>query len=239
MYVWNDLLTLPVYIQLTLHSFRLPEQINLIDAAIAAGVSRFLLADFAGDLTIPLHRAMQVNQDKVTTEEYLQRHESNISHTSIRTGPLLDLCIFRGVLINMKEQSVTFFDSGDKRFSTATISTASAAVAAVPKMGDKSKNRAFLVQDIVTTQNQLLKLGKEVTPGSEWTIKPASTAEMADNANEAFKAGLKSRIASVMQKVVGVFGSESSSDFGESDDAELGIRTMNETELKELLKKFA
>ena len=139
----------------------------------------------------------------------------------------------------MKERSITLFDSGDKRISTTTIPTASAAVVAVLKMGDKSKNRAFKVQDIVTTQNQLLKLGKEITPGSEWTVKPASTAEMAKKANEAFKADQNSRMGAVMQKAVGVFGPEYTSDFGGADNAELGIRMMDETQLKELLKKFA
>ncbi len=139
----------------------------------------------------------------------------------------------------MKERSITLFDSGDKRFSTTTLPTASAAVVAVLNMGDKSKNRAFKVQDIVTTQNQLLKLGKEVTPGAEWTVKPASTAEMAKKANEAFKVDRNSRMAVGMQRAVGVFGPEYTSDFGEADNAELGIRIMDETQLKELLNKFA
>jgi hypothetical protein len=216
----------------------LPEQTNLVDAAIAAGVSRFLPAGFAGDLTIPLHRALNINRDKVATEEYLQKHESSISHTSIRTGPLLDFCLSRGILINMKDRSMTLFDSGDKRFSTTTIATASTAIAAALKMGDKSKNRAFKVQDIVTTQNQLLNLGKEVLPGAEWAIKPASTADMARKANEAFKADPNSRTGSILQKAVGVFGEEYTSDFGASDNAELGIRMMDETQVRELLKTF-
>ena len=66
----------------------------------------------------------------------------------------------------MKERSITLFDSGDKRFSTTTMYTAGVAIVAVLKMGDNSKNRAFKVQDIVTTQNRLLELSKEVTPGA-------------------------------------------------------------------------
>ena len=139
----------------------------------------------------------------------------------------------------MKERSITLFDSGDKPFSTTTMPTASVAIVAVLKMGDKSKNRAFKVQDIVTTQNRLLELGKEVTPGAEWTVKPASTAEMAKKASEALKADPNSRMAAMMQKAVGVFGQEYTSDFGEADNAELGIRMMDEVQLKELLKKFA
>ena len=186
-----------------------------------------------------MHRALNINRDKIATEEYLQNHESSISHTSIRTGPLLDFCISRGVLINMKDRSATIFDSGDKAFSTTTIATASAAVAAVLKMGAKSKNRAFKVQDIVTTQNHLLKLGKEVLPDAEWTVKAASTADMATKVDEAFMADPNSRMGSVMQKAVGVFGAGYISDFGVSDNAELGIQTMNDIQVKEILKEFA
>lgn len=132
----------------------------------------------------------------------------------------------------MKERSIILCDSGDKRFSTTTISTAAAAVVAVLKMGDRSKNRAFKVQDIVTTQNQLLKLGKEVTPGSEWTVKPVSTAEIVKKPKEALAADPNSRLAAVLRK-------EYNSDFGGADNAELGIRMMDETQLKEMLKKLA
>ena len=117
--------------------------------------------------------------------------------------------------------------------------TAGAAIVAVLKMGDNSKNRAFKVQDIVTTQNQLLELGKDLTSGAEWTVKPASTAEMAKIASEAIKADPNSRMAAMMQKAGGVFGQEYTSDFGEANNAELGIPMMDETQLKELLKKFA
>ena len=216
----------------------MPEQTNLIDAAIAVGVSRFLPADFAGDLSIPLHRSLHINEDKVATEEYLKQRESKISHTSIRTGPLFDFCLSYGVLVNMKERSVILYDSGDKPFSTTTVATASEAVAKVLKLGEQSKNRAFRVQDIVTTQNQLLKLGKEMFPDAEWTVKPASTAELATKAEDLFKTDPNNRMAIVMQRGVAVFGPDYVSDFGAADNAELGIQTMDETQVKELLKRF-
>ena len=208
-------------------------------ASIAAGVSRFLPADFASNLTISLHRQLNINKDKVITEDCLQKHESSISHTCIGTGPLLDFCLSRDVLIHMKERSITLFDFDDKRFSTTTMPTASVAIVAVFKMVTAPKTCAFEAQDIVTTQSRLLELGKEITPGAEWTVKPGSAAEMAEKASEAFKADPNSRMAAMMQKAVGVLGQEYTSDFGEADNAELGIRVMDGTQLKEMLMKFA
>ena len=47
--------------------------------------------------------------------------------------------------------------------------------------------RAFKVQNIVTMQNQLLGLGKEVSLTAGGTVKPANIAEMAGKAVEAFQ----------------------------------------------------
>jgi hypothetical protein len=217
----------------------LPEQTNLIDAAIAAGVSRFLPADFGGDLTSPHLRTLIISRDKVATEEYLQKHESRISHTSIRTGPLIDWLLSRGVLVNMKDRSVTLHDSGDKRFSATTLTTAAAAVVAVLKMGTESQNRAFKVHEIVTSQNQLLKLAKEILPGVEWIINSASTAEMTSKSNELLKADPNSRMGLQLQQAVTIFGPQYNSVFEEPDNADLGIPMMDETQVKELLKTFA
>ena len=46
-------------------------------------------------------------------------------------------------------------------------------------------------------------------------------------------------MAAVMQKAVGVFGQEYTSDFGEAVNVELGIPMMDKTQLKGLLKKCA
>ena len=217
---------------------RITEQKNLIDAAITAGVSRFLPADFGGDLDDPRNRAMHINKDKVYIDNYLKTRESVIPHTSIRTGPLFDFCIEHGVLLNPKETSQVRFDDGEKRFSTTTVQTAANAIAASLKLGPRSANRAYLVQDFVTTQNQLLKLAQELTPGREWKIIPANTADMAAKAEAAFKEDPESRMGVLMQRAVGIFGRDAHSEYSARDDEELGIRMMTETHIKGLLEKL-
>jgi hypothetical protein len=139
----------------------------------------------------------------------------------------------------MKTRSITLFDDGNKRFSTTTLATASKAVVAALRMGDKSKNRAFRVHDLVATQNLLFKLAKEILPDAEWTVNYVSTADMGIKAEEAFKADPNGRMGAVLQKTWMVFGAESTSDFGVSDNEELGIPMMNETQVKEVLSRFA
>jgi len=62
---------------------------------------------------------------------------------------------------------------------------------------------------------------------------------MASKAEEAFKADPNGRMGVVLQKTVAVFGSEFSNDFGEADNVELGIDMMDESQVKEVLRRFA
>ena len=178
---------------------------------------------------------MYVNRTKVYVEDYVKAREPQISHISIRTGPLFDFCVERGVLVNFKECSQTRFDDGKKRFSTTTIQTAAKAVAAVLRLGDKSANRAYLVQDFVATQNQLLRLAKELTPGKEWKVVPVDTADLAVKADEALKQDPDNRMGVTMQRAVGIFGEEAFSEFPPKDNYELGIAMMDDSQIKDVL----
>lgn len=130
---------------------------------------------------------------------------------------------------------MTRFDDGEKRFSTTTTETASRAVAAVLKMGKEAENRELWVHDVVTCQNELLKLGKEIVPDAEWTVTPASTEDWARRVGEEDP---KSRMADVMMKTLAIFGRNFKSDFEQPDNEELGIGTMGENEVKEVLRRF-
>ncbi|PVH75683.1 NAD(P)-binding protein [Cadophora sp. DSE1049] len=217
----------------------LPEQTNLIDASIASSVRHFLPADFASDLETPAKRSMRVHRDKVATLNYLQARQSSISYTCIHTGPLLDYLLNIGVLVNVKSRSITLFDDGEKRFSTTTMGTAAKAIVAVLKHPEKFANREVRVHDVVTSQNQLLRLAKEIVPDEEWSVTGMDTGDCEGRAREAFKADPDSRMGIQMEKVVGVFGRDHGSDFGEADNVELGIQVMTEEQLKEVLGRFA
>jgi hypothetical protein len=138
----------------------------------------------------------------------------------------------------MKSHTMTRRGDGNKRFSTTTISTAAKAVVAVLKMGEKSKNRAFKVQDLVTSQNELLKFGKELTPGVEWKVEVQEIEEIRKGFEEANKLDPNSRLSNMLEKALAVFAPEFPADFGVGDNKELGIDIMDEGQVKEVLKRF-
>jgi hypothetical protein len=106
-------------------------------------------------------------------------------------------------------------------------------------MGKEAENREFWVHDNITSQNELLKWGKEVIPDAEWTVTPASTEDMAKKVVEASKVDPESRMVDTMFKALAIFGKELNSVFEEASNGVLGIGMMGESEVKEMLRSFA
>ncbi|KAL1605406.1 hypothetical protein SLS60_004955 [Paraconiothyrium brasiliense] len=66
----------------------LAAQIKLIDAAIAAGVERYIPSEFGSNTADPLTlEAVPLFKGKIDIQEYLKSKESEISRTIIVTGP--------------------------------------------------------------------------------------------------------------------------------------------------------
>ena len=69
-------------------------QPKLIDAAVQAGVRRFLPSEFGGDTMKDTVKELPVFSSKVPTMDMLQKlaTEGKIEWTAITTGPLFDFC---------------------------------------------------------------------------------------------------------------------------------------------------
>lgn len=68
-----------------------------LDAAVDAGVKRFILSEFATDLDHPDSRNLEVFKEKRATREYAESlaAEGKIEWTSILTGPFLDMSEYK------------------------------------------------------------------------------------------------------------------------------------------------
>ena len=65
----------------------IPTQTKLIDAAIAAGVKRFIPSEFGCDTSDPrLLEAVPIFKAKVEVQKYLKNKEKEISWTNVITG---------------------------------------------------------------------------------------------------------------------------------------------------------
>ncbi|EHK96513.1 putative Isoflavone reductase like protein IRL [Glarea lozoyensis 74030] len=81
-------------------------QKQIIDAAVKAGVKRFIPAEFAANIVT-----------------HLQAQESKgLTWTAFITGPFLDWCLLNGRMgFDVVNREAMIFDQGDQPFSTSTL----------------------------------------------------------------------------------------------------------------------
>jgi hypothetical protein len=156
----------------------LGDQNKYIDAAIAAGVKRFVPSDFGSDTTDSRNRELvPISDAKFVTAKYLKSKESEISWTAMITGPFFDWCTkigFNG--FNVADKTATIFDSGKACFSTTNLHTIAVALIKVLEKPEESKNQHVYISGFDTTQNELLALAEKIT-GTKWTVNQVSTKE--------------------------------------------------------------
>jgi len=150
-------------------------QIRLADAAVQAGVKRFIPADYGScDSSSP--RALELMPLYVTKKkvrEHLQQLEAKgLSWTSLVSGHFFDWGLTSGFLqFNLRTHQGLLFDDGDTKWSATTLSTIATAVVRILQKEDETKNRMLFIQSFCITQNELLKSLERADPEQNWKIK--------------------------------------------------------------------
>jgi nucleoside-diphosphate-sugar epimerase len=170
----------------TLGMLAMPTQTLMIDAAIAAGVKRFIPSEFGSNTYNPKSRALPVFHSKIVVQEYLEKKskETSLTYTPIVTSGFFDWGLQMGFFVNFKERKATLYDGGDRPFSVTRLSTIGAAVVGILTHPEETKNRPVYVHEAVITQNQLIKIAQEVAPGEKWETQVVSTEKLEKEANK-------------------------------------------------------
>lgn len=223
----------------TLGTPSMASQTNVIDAALAAGVKRFIPSEFGSDTTNPKVRALPVFRDKVAAEDYLSKKASEgaITYTLIFNGALLDWGMRTPFIIDLHGKSAELFDGGDRPFSATKTTTVGKAVARILSHYEETKNRPVWVQDAIVTQNQLVALGEKLT-GSKFDTKVVSTADLESSAY--VELGKESPDPNVWVSFIrrAAWAEGYGGDFKKTDNALLGLKEMTEGEIEDLVASF-
>ncbi|EIN05894.1 NAD(P)-binding protein [Punctularia strigosozonata HHB-11173 SS5] len=145
-------------------------QKKIIDAAVAAGVQRFLPSEFGNDLQQPAVRALPVYASKVEVQEYLEKASatSSLTYAVVNCGPFLNCGIYTGFLLgSMKERKVEIYEGGAKKLSATTLATVGKGVVGVLRHLEETKNRTVYFHDAAISQSQIVDIAKELAPGEE------------------------------------------------------------------------
>lgn len=211
----------------------------LIDASVAAGVRRFIPAEFGMDSQNPLCVVLPVCAPKADTQKYLKEKVSltpSFSYTGIANGLFLDWGLKTGFILNPSSHTATLYNDGDVPFSTTTIADIAKAILGVIKNQDQTANRILYIHSTVTTQNKLIEYAKDID-GKDWYTISKDTDDI-------MQEGVKNMISDVQMAMDGfcicaMWNTDYGCDFSSHLDNDLlELKMMNEDELRALVGSF-
>jgi putative NADH-flavin reductase len=215
------------------------EQPALIDAAIAAGVQRFIPSEFGSNIIgNDKVRALPVFAGKLKTQEYLRAKQDKISHTFLINGLFLDWGLSIGWLANLKGKT-DINDNGDSVHSFTLLADIAKAVAGILKHPEETKNRGVYVQSAALSQNQVLEIAQKVKPEFKAETQQVDLAEVEKNAYAELKKE-NGDIGSAMRGFikVSIFREGYGNLWDEKNDNELlGVKGLSSSELEDLVSK--
>jgi uncharacterized protein YbjT (DUF2867 family) len=201
-------------------------QTLMVDACIAAGVSRFLPSEFGTDIANPQTKALPVFGYKVAVVQHTEekaRINPGFSYTFVRTGAFLGWGLERNFLLDLKSGTPCIYASGDQLFSTTTLASIGRAVVGVLSHPEETKNRAVYVQDIAISQNRLLAIARKLAPSIKLDPVYASTVEMKKAADERIAKGEFTMDVLVQHIIVSIFGEGYGGHMAKTDNELLGM----------------
>jgi nucleoside-diphosphate-sugar epimerase len=215
----------------------------LIDAAVAAGVKRFIPAEFGMDSQNPLAMQLPVCMLKVATQNYLHekaRTHPHFSWTGVASGMFLDWGIEKGILINPTNHTATLYDGGDVPFSATTLADIAKAVIGVIEKLDETENRLIYIHSALVTQNQLVGYIKD-KDGKEWTVVRKETETVKQESFRELEKddGVSVESAMLGFSITGMFDAEYGCDFsGRLDNDVMGLKRMDEAEVRKMVEQY-
>lgn len=215
-----------------------PKQRNIIDAAIAAGVKRFLPSEFGSNSNNPNARKLPYFAEKFKIMDYLVEKTkiSSLTYTIVNNGPLLDFGIRHDFLLNATERKASIFDGGNTLFSTTTLNTMTDAIVAILSQPDATSNRVVYVQDVKLTQNKLLELARQADQDRPWTVESVSLDTLTRKSDERVAKGLLDEETFAPYAWRSIFDAAYGGNFEETDNELLGLPGMTEQQVVDLLR---
>ena len=208
----------------------------LIDAAIAAGVKRFIPSEYGSCTTNPKLEAMPVYASAFKVRHYLQSNTNQITWTVLAPGAFLEFLFGLPMVLDFANHRATLFDEGNNRFSSTSMPNIGKAIAGVMNNSEACKNRVVRVSEVILTQNALLKIAESLQPDTAWTVSKVLAKTVLAEGLEGIQAG-EFDTANVMKVIMGTAfaGEEYGAAYDENDNDLLGIRQLEDGDLRSIV----
>jgi uncharacterized protein YbjT (DUF2867 family) len=212
-------------------------------AAEKAGVQRYLPSEFGSDLENPVSAQLPVFGTKIAHEKFLRERVASgatkMTYTLVFNGSFLDWGMEKSFLIDVRSHKAILYDGGDYPFSVTRLSTVGQAVVAVLKHPEETRNRAVRVHDGRVSGKNLLAWVKAVSPTRDWTVEEKSSEETANKSLEALSKGVVDHWVWLGFLYRSAMTQAGGAGFEKTDNELLGMKTLSETELRDLVQELA
>lgn len=172
----------------------LDDHIQLVEAAAAAGVKRFIPADF-GSVDSRSQRArdlVPLFDRKVKVRERLEKlaaETPGFTWTSIVGGHFFDWGLKEGFLhFNLQTRTADILDDGTQISSLSTLARYSEAVVRVLHNEESTANKMLFIQSFAVSQHDILR-SLERTTNSKWTVSYHQSEDFIEKHKAAAQAG--------------------------------------------------
>lgn len=210
----------------------------LIDAAVLAGVKRFIPSDFGSCTTSPKVKKLPVYAPMAGIQQYLadKVKTTELSFTVLACGAFLDIVLSAPVLLDFDSYRAVLIDDGNNRLSSTSMASIGRAISGILKNHQTTSNRTVRVSQVILTQNKLLDIAKEIKPEVTWDISTVTAAAMLQESLEEFASGdVGMPVIIKLLKATAFGGEQYGSAYDETDNEILDIATVTESELKKLV----
>jgi uncharacterized protein YbjT (DUF2867 family) len=158
-------------------------QFNLINAAVATGVYRYLPSEYGLNNNKPAIGELPVFKTAYDALQHVKElcaaSGGATTYTDVHIGGLLDWGIETGFTgIALQERVVTLYDGGVNEIAYTTRDWLGKTVVRVLSSPGETANRAVYVVNTYASQNRLVRLVQEVVGDEGWTVERKNTEEM-------------------------------------------------------------
>jgi NAD(P)-dependent dehydrogenase (short-subunit alcohol dehydrogenase family) len=173
-------------------TFSTAQQVAIIDAAITAGVKRFVPSEYGIDSSLPdVQDVVPAIKGKKETIAYLREKEfTGLSWTAICVGAFFDgtFRTLRSIGWDVPGRKAVIFDDGNNEYEATNLDQIARTVAAVlsGRNLEITKNEFVYVNSFTVTQNRVLAALEKVS-GEEFKVERAGVAELSKRSLERLK----------------------------------------------------
>ncbi|KAK1149004.1 hypothetical protein N8T08_007679 [Aspergillus melleus] len=160
-------------------SFSVSEQLRFIDAAVTAGVKRYVPSEYGLDNNTPKAQDLApVFEEKGLVQAYLWEKESTgLTWTAIACGMWIGWSLRNNFLgFDYANRTMTFTNDGTGCFSTTTLNNTALALNRILLNPSTTANQVVFTSDFATNQKELVETVERLT-GESWQRKSINTNE--------------------------------------------------------------